>query len=46
MAFVYFIGATAFEIQIGRLWARFPYWRFIVVGCRPTIGWDNMKEQE
>jgi hypothetical protein len=30
-------GATAHEGQIGRIAWRLPYWRYLKVGCRPSI---------
>jgi hypothetical protein len=37
-AFGFFKGATAWEGWIGRLWFRWPFWRFAQVGARPSIG--------
>ncbi len=38
MVFIpYMRGATAHEGQIGRLAWRFPFWRFLKVGCRPSF---------
>lgn len=39
-----FKGFTAYEAYVWRFWIRIPYWRFIKVGCYPTIGFDTNKE--
>lgn len=36
-----FRGATSYEAAIGRLWITIPYWRYLRVGCWPSIGWDR-----
>lgn len=36
----YLWGFTAWEWQIGPLWGTVPYWRFIRVGCWPSVHWD------
>lgn len=36
-----FKGATAWEGYIGRFWWRIPFWTYLKLGIRPTIGWER-----
>ena len=40
-----FKGATAWEAYVGHLWIRLPFWRYLKVGCKPKIGWDNGEDK-
>ena len=37
----FFRGATSWEGYIGRLWFRWPFWVYIKLGIRPTVGWEK-----
>lgn len=46
MTFIpYMRGATAHEAQFGRICIRWPFWRFIRVGCWPRIYIDRTEDQ-
>lgn len=38
---IFLKGAIAWEWQIGKLWGRFPFYRFLKVGCWPSVHWDS-----
>jgi hypothetical protein len=41
---IFMKGATAYEAQWWRVCVRLPYWRFLVVGCWPSVMFDRTED--